>query len=285
MKTTLIFCLVVLTVTSLFSQESSFPELTGPYLGQDPPGTTPEIFAPGIVSLSEFMEYSGTFSPDGREYYFFRFSDTMPSTIYFSKMNAEDWTNPEPVGFSSGYPAFEPHITFDNKSLYFGWFKGNPAIPGIWVTKRDSLSWSEPKYAGQGMFVSSDSMGNLYTTDMSSRNINGKTYLAKVTVTNDLFTNYQRLNISKHYGSQAHPCIAPDGSYLIFDVQSGNYMYLCFKRQDGTWGEAIDLTHHGFDPMAGGATVSPDGKYLFFCLNRDIWWVSTGIIEELRPNE
>jgi len=282
MKKTLGFCLIVLTVTILYSQENSFPKLTGPYLGQEPPGTTPKIFAPGIVSLPEFVEYSGTFSSDGMEYYFYRFSDTMPATIYCSKVIGEEWTNPEPVGFSAGYAAYEPHITFDNKSLYFAWNKG-PGLPRIWVTKRDSGIWSAPKYAGQGMFVSSDSMGNIYLTDMSSRNINGKTYLAKVTVTNDIFTNYQRLNISAHYGSQAHPCIAPDGSYLIFDVLMGNYMYICFTKQDGTWGEAIDLTHHGFDPMAGGATISPDGKYLFFCLNRDIWWVSTEIIDQLRP--
>ena len=36
---------------------------------------TPEIFAPGIVSTDKFREFSGTFSPDGKEYYFFRFTD------------------------------------------------------------------------------------------------------------------------------------------------------------------------------------------------------------------
>ncbi len=278
----IIFCLLTFKTMSLFSQQHDFTKLTGPYLGQEPPDTTPVVFAPYIVSLPGFVEYSGTFSPDGREYYFYRFSNTMTATIYFSKMIEEEWTNPEPVGFSSGHAAYEPHITFDNLSLYFSWNTG-PGLPGIWVTKRVSENWSAPKYAGQGMFVSSDSIGNIYITDMSSYLINGKTYLAKVTVNNDIFTNYQRLNISAHYESQAHPCIAPDGSYIIFDVEEGNYMYICFKKQNGTWGEAIDLTNYGFDPMAGAATISPDGKYLFFCLNQDIWWVSTKIIEKLRP--
>ena len=31
-------------------ESDPFPVLQGPYLGQEPPGTTPEIFAPGIVS-------------------------------------------------------------------------------------------------------------------------------------------------------------------------------------------------------------------------------------------
>lgn len=35
--------------------------------------------------------------------------------------------------------------------------------------------------------------------------------------------------------------------------------------------------------MAGGAYISPDGKYLFFALRDDMWWVDAGVIEELRP--
>ncbi len=32
--------------------KSDFPVLTGFYLGQNPPGLTPEIFAPGIISAN-----------------------------------------------------------------------------------------------------------------------------------------------------------------------------------------------------------------------------------------
>jgi hypothetical protein len=37
--------------------------------------------------------------------------------------------------------------------------------------------------------------------------------------------------------------------------------------------------------MAGGAYVSPGGKYLFFGLDDDIWWVDSRVIEELRPKK
>jgi hypothetical protein len=277
-----VFSAVLAACSNPQESDVNVPDPAGPYLGQQPPGDQPVLFAPGIVSDPEYIEYSGTFSSDGREYYFYRFSDSLPATIFQCKAVGAKWTDPAPVDFSAGYPAYEPHLTHDNKSLYFAWAKDS-GFPGIWVTSRDSMSWSEPIYAGQGMFVSSDSMGNVYITDMSSRMVNGKTYLATVTVENGIFTGYQRLSISAHYGSQAHPCIARDGSYIIFDVESGNYMYVCFRGQDGTWGEAIDLTAHGFDPMAGGATLSPDGKYLFFCLNKDIWWVDAQVIERLRP--
>jgi hypothetical protein len=35
--------------------------------------------------------------------------------------------------------------------------------------------------------------------------------------------------------------------------------------------------------VAGGATISPDGKYLFFQLNGDLWWVEIKIINDLKP--
>jgi Tol biopolymer transport system component len=133
------------------------------------------------------------------------------------------------------------------------------------------------------MFLSSSRDGQLYTTDMSSRNIDGRTYLAKISTTDGLFTDYERLPIHVPWGEPAHPCIAPDGSYLLFDVDSGNYLYVSFRDDNGNWGEPIDLTDHGFDPLAGGAYISPDGKFLFFSLQQDIWWVDIGAIEALRP--
>lgn len=267
-------------------------DLRGPYFGQKPPSLEPEIFAPGIVSSPDFLEYCGTFSPDGTEYYFYRYSVDPPSRIYFTKLIDGKWTSPEPCPFTNGYGAAEPHLTFDNQRLYFNWkypvAQGQPGYNEdvkYYFVERTPDGWSEPKYAGQGMFLSSSRDGQIYTTDMSSRKINGRTYLAKVSTQNGAFTNYERLNIPTYLGTQAHPCIAPDGSYIIFDVDGGSYLFVCFKEADGTWGEAIDLTKHGFDPLAGGAYVSPDGKYLFFHFKEDIWWVDIKIIESLKPLE
>ncbi len=284
--------LSVITKLGGNSAPQKFPALKGRYLGQKTPGRKPAMFAPGIISVPNATEFSGTFSPDGKEYYFYRFSKNMGAKIIFSKITNRKWTNPEPAAFAAGYPSFEPHITFDNKTLCFDWGRplpegesGNPNLPGIWVTNRTADGWSTPTYAGQGMFVSSSRDGQVYTTDLSAPTGG---YLVKVTINNGRFTAYERLTggmdaLQVQYPDQAHPGIAPDGSYLLFDVGGGNHLFVCFKQTDGTWGEAIDLTHHGFDPMAGGAYVSPDGKYLFFHLNGDLWWVDAKVIENLRP--
>jgi hypothetical protein len=256
--------------------------LSGPYLGQVPPGTTPEIFAPGIVSDPDAFEYSGTFSPDGSEYYFNRDTADSENRLLFTKVVDGEWTAPEQLALTVGFQAGEPHVTLDNQRLYFMWKRpvpaGKPGWPAYWVAKRTASGWSEPEYAGQGMFMSSSLDGQIYTTDMSSK----QTYLAKVVTVDGVFTGYERLEIPGLSGSYSHPCIAPDGSYLLFDVD-GSHLFVSFRKADGTWGEAIDLTDHGFDPLAGGAYISPDGRYLFFGLNDDIWWVDSSVIEDLRP--
>jgi hypothetical protein len=92
---------------------------------------------------------------------------------------------------------------------------------------------------------------------------------------------------------KAHPFIAPDESYIILDSErEGGYgdgdMYISFKQQDGTWGDAINFGDKiNTDGEDGGGYVTPDGKYLSYCprckppFNR--MWVDAKIIETLRP--
>jgi len=87
--------------------------------------------------------------------------------------------------------------------------------------------------------------------------------------------------------------IAPDESYLIWDSEredgyGDSDLYISFKQEDSSWGEAINLG----DKINTGAWesngyVTPNGKYLFFNRgvgpgNVDIFWVDAGIIETLR---
>jgi hypothetical protein len=237
------------------------------------------------------MNIQVRFFSDGSEYYFYRFSDDSPARLLFSQRVDGQWTPPEEPGFSAGMTAYEPYVTADNQRLYFATVDypaplGHPAgLPVYVFVRRTPHGWTEPQFAGQGMFISSSRDGQIYTTDMSSRNRGGQTYLAKVTVIDGSFTEYERLPIEAHWGRQAHPCIATDGSYILFDVEEGRHLFVSFKKADGSWGEAIDLTQHGFDPQAGGPYISPDGKYLFFALHGDIWWVDIRVIEGLHPVE
>jgi predicted Rdx family selenoprotein len=97
----------------------------------------------------------------------------------------------------------------------------------------------------------------------------------------------------------SHPFIASDESYLIWDAkreggQGDSDLYISYRKNDGGWTQAINLGDKiNTDAWEAAASISPDGKYLFFNRNVgssayenvDIFWVSTQIIEELRPKK
>jgi len=294
MKKLILFCCMLqVAVIIVSAQKINFPKLTGPYLGQKPPGMIPEIFAPGLVSIPLIQESWLSFSPDGKEIYFLRGSSVSDIKRYVSKIENEIWTSPELVTFDTGYVSGNGHITFDNKRFYFNWQRpvsegepGYPARGGIYYTERTQNGWSEPKYTGQCHRISSTRDGQLFGTDMSSRSATGQTYFTKVVLIDGYLKISERISIEQRsmekWGGPAHSFIAPDGSFVVFDA-GGSNMFVSFKRKDGTWSEAVDLTKYGFDTKAAFPSISPDGRYLFFSLNGDHWWVDIKVIEKLRP--
>jgi hypothetical protein len=285
-------CLLMLTGHRGFAQDVTPTQSTGikgPYLGQAVPGKVPKIFAPSIVSKGTTKVSACTFSPDGKEFYF-----TKGDQIMACRLTEQGWTYPAPVQFSAGYGALQPHVTYDNKSIYWGWAHPAPAgeakLPdyGIYVSERTAEGWSPARYVGQGMFVSSNRAGEVYVTHLSLPP-NGD-FVSRAIMAGNQFVGYEDLKggiekLRSKYNAIAHPCIAPDGSYIVFDVEGGWHLFVSFRCKDGTWGEAIDLSHHGLDVRAGQASISPDGKYLFFGKAGDIYWVNTQLIEDLRPKQ
>ena len=98
-KALLLIGLLALMASDIFSQPSKFPILKGPYLGQTLPGIKPEIFAPGIIS-TESHEFSCSFSPDGKEFYFNRIYPTLnEKVIMVTAVRGGVWTDPMIVPF------------------------------------------------------------------------------------------------------------------------------------------------------------------------------------------
>ena len=96
-----------------------------------------------------------------------------------------------------------------------------------------------------------------------------------------------------------HAFISPNNNYLLVTARSNeeenrkdNDIYVYFKNQDGTWSTPINLgatINTNFSEKT--PSISPDGKYLFFGRDErdiepglsNIYWVSTDVIEKLRP--
>jgi len=292
MKRLLLFSYLLVTAITNYAQQSDFPKLAGAYLGQKTSGTTAEKFAPGIIS-TEAHEYACSFSPDGNEFYF-----TRQNKVTFTKLVDGVWTEPKSALFSGDF-SFEPFITPDNKRLYFqtaGMFNGKMEMMTKCVERVDD-GWSEvmnpgaPFNPGKTMHISATMDGTIYTTDISGGM--GSESLGIIKKVNGSYEKLEKLGSPfNKVPNQQHPWIAPDESYLIFTVRkpgpnSPSTLFCSFKNKKGEWSEPVELKL-GMD--AGQPFVSFDGKYLFFStgnprIGSDIYWVSTKLIEELRPKE
>ena len=94
-----------------------------------------------------------------------------------------------------------------------------------------------------------------------------------------------------------HGFISPTQDYLLVytriqenEERNDSDIYVCFKEKGGTWTEPINLGDDINSSLNDGAPrITPDGKYFFFTRSdkdRDlstVYWVSTDVIENLRP--
>ncbi|MCP4290774.1 MAG: hypothetical protein GY780_02945 [bacterium] len=249
--------------------------LRGPYLGQKLPGLTPEIFAPGIFSVCGRVEYNPAFSPDGKEVYF----STNMGLLKCRNLE-KGWTAPEPAGIAG----FEPHITADGQYMFIG--RG----PEIWRLINQDGQWVDDRKICDGMRPWTDPEGNLYVTDITTRG-GGESFLVMLPRQGDGFGEPEELpEILNEPMGAAHPCVSPDGALLIFDSRRtikeddlpyGDF-YMSRRTPEGQWGVPLRLPVPLNSPGENiCASFSPDGKYLFFTANRDIYWVSAEILETL----
>ncbi|MEP2101669.1 MAG: serine hydrolase [Parasphingorhabdus sp.] len=258
-------------------------ELRGPYLGQTPPGSTPKVFAPGIVS-TEHRDFSPFFSPDMREFYFTRKnleSEKWSLISYRSENNRwrESVIRPR---------VWRPNISPDGKTMHLGKY----------YMERTDNGWSEIKSLGPmfdredlGIMRLSASASGTYILD----DYKGDNVIRISTLKDGKREEPRPLGKEINTGKlNAHPFIAPDESYIIWDGErdggfGGIDLWISFKQQDGSWGDAINMGPEiNTIGREASAYVTPDGKYLFF--NRtvppaegDIYWVDAQIIENLRP--
>jgi ankyrin repeat protein len=278
--------------------EVQFSVLTGPYLGQKPPDSTPEMFALDIVSTNQFEHGCVTFAPDGGEAYWtssVRLADSGYTTSFIltSSIENDRWTLPQPAQFSGiGLRDDIPVIAPDGKRLYFLSGRGPR---GMWYVQRNDSVWSEPLYIEGGpnelgpyWQFSVAANGNIYFGS------DGDVWLSRLA--DGAYAKPELLDstITTPF-DEGHPCIAPDESFLIYcpdgypDSIGGEGIRISFRKADRRWSKPVKLEPNG-EPLEGNCPVlSPDGRYLFFnnmsAGTTDIYWVDVGaLIDSLRSS-
>jgi Tol biopolymer transport system component len=264
--------------------------LTGAYLGQTPPGVTPEVFAPGIVTTGMYTRDLGM-TPDGSEIYFGVFQPGMTAIIQIRRGSDGVWGDPEVAPFSTDSRFFhiEPTISPDGTRFMFlsTRVEGREPEEGeirswsnqdIWVMDREGDHWSEPYNLGAPVnsadaefFPSMTLDGTLYFT----RALEGseESHIYRSAWVEGAYQEPELLGPEVNSTpNQYNAFIAPDESYLILctgdrdDTRGEADYYVVFRSEDDRWSDPVNLGDVVNTP--GGQEispfVSPDGRYFFF---------------------
>lgn len=307
---------------------------TGPWLGQTPPGAEPEVFAPGIVSTHLFTR-DLTFTPDGAEMYWTVIHGSLNVvTIATSRQVNGRWTRPAVAPFATdpAYQYLEPHISPDGTRFYFvsnrpATGSGDPARDrDIWVMDREGDGWGSPRPLGGPVntpggeyFPSTTRDGVLYFTRRPEGENDDFIYRAAPAPGGGFAEPVRLPHQVNAGGGRFNAFVDPDERFLIvpiFNLAGGHGRtdyWICFRSANGEWSDPVNLGDR--INTAGNseysASLSPDGRYLFFMSLRPpqidagsaaislgrlldmalmpgrnqpaIWWVDASFLETLRP--
>ena len=286
---------------------ASWSKISGPYLGQSPPGLVAELFAPRLFSTDR-SEIGSVFSPAHDEFYYTTWTEESGTKIMVTRRAGDAWTAPELASFSNHPSDVDVAINVDGSRVFFGTRRPRPGEGGgsrdgfdIWYANRNETGWDEAAFLGPVVNSGTSQVsptvtrdGTLYFQAIREEGY-GKADIYRSRLVDGVYQVPENLGPvinSEHYEGDVY--VAPDESYMIVSVYGreddlgGGDLYVSFRGPEGAWsrprnmGPDINSDKRDFCPM-----VTPDGKYLFFSSKRlgpgDIFWVDAGVIEELRP--
>jgi hypothetical protein len=279
--------------------------LEGPYLGQDPPGRTPAVFARGTVS-TDAVEGCLSFSFDGR-YLVFRRGFRDDTEVFLVENTNGSWGEPKPAPFFVKEFGFGDFTFSPNRpELYFT--SRRPLVPGgettesanLWKVEVENGVWKEPASLGDSVTTdlheSYPSVANDKTLYFFRRfdDQNGLSEIMRSEFDDGAYSTPERMGPEVNTKwDEWDPCISPDGDLLIFCSKkpSGfgeDDLYVSFRSKDGGWTDAINLGDGiNSERSENRPFITADGRYLFFnsdvAGSRDVYWVDLDVVRELNP--
>jgi hypothetical protein len=272
---------VMLFITACSAIAETPPQ--GLYFGLTPPGLTPQVFAPGIISLPGRFEHSICLSKDGGECYF---SVRDPSwsyiQIWMTRYESGAWTTQAVAPFSNTW-SMSPDFADNDQSLYFN--RNND----IYKVVRTPTGWSSPVLMAAPVSSPQDdyschisTLGNMWTCSWRAGGA-GQCDIWRLQCADGNFINPTNLSTINTVNSECFPVPGPNESYFVFNSnRPGGYgqmdLYICYSDKHGGWtaprnlGPTINTSAREIC-----AYISPDHKYLFFSRDsgteQDIYWV------------
>lgn len=283
-----------LLALALTAPTAEWPTLKGPYLGQQPPGTTPVVFAPGIVSLEGERELNAVFSPDGRIFMFSRVVNGV-FKMYFSAQNEDGvWSKPRLSGPSKTYPGHHdvdmmfapggkrlyfistrplPGYSLDRYNIWYSDVTEHGLITPVPLGPRINGPEHElyPMLVGDGsLYFSSRRKDGLGESDSYRAQYTDGRFGEPVNLGSNINTKYSEGDI---FVNASETLMVHNASGRPDGLGQGD-LYISHARPDGAWdkdrhlGKLINTEANEYCPM-----VTPDGRYFFFTRGNDVMWV------------
>ena len=276
----------------------------------------PEVFLQGFFSSYSRVHGRLTFSPDGME--LFWSANAAPVQKRWHMKAGEDsvWSEPEPSLLSLDYSENGLSFARGGERIYFHSRRasaegGRSADANLWYRDRAGDGWSDPIALGPP--VNTPATGERQPTLA----VDGAFYFVREGHVDspatgdrgrsDIFVSHtveggmgNPVILGPEVNSEYHeiePAVAPDHSYLVFTSnRPGGFsprmnLYVVFRDADGRWSDAVSLSDVFELDNIWFPSISPDGRFLFFCdthytedgIIGDYYWVDTRALEEIRP--
>ena len=273
------------------------PQIRGLFFGQTPPGETPVLFAPDILTSLSAFAGAPTFSPDGTKCFVSvgAADYSTPATLYYSEWANNAWKPfvkaPFVLDFNS---SCESVFSADGHTLTFTGKKTAADSTDLWTVDFTAQGWSTPVRMPSPINSGANEWRGSTMTD-------GTMYFGSERDKPGMYQVYkayrdsgQKLVVEKlgppinMNALEGDPCVAPDGHFLVFcSGRNGTDtdLFVSFRDGKGGWGTPINLGaafNSGNDEY--GAYLTHDGKYLFYTRHTSqgdgIYWVATSAVEK-----
>jgi len=285
------FLIVGLAIATAPASADESLELTGPYFGQQPPGTEAEVFAPGLVSIEGRYEFAVSFAPGGQNLLFTTQTGEGVVEVLHSRMIDGSWTSPEAVSLAGGArkDEMEAFFALDGERVYFAPYDEGMDVR-IWTVGFEGDRWVDPEPLtgpiadAPAFFPTSAESGAIYYTNIAERKFH------RATLTADGAWQTEPLAIEPG----GHIFVAPDESFALVDGRGEDSrgkgdIFVVFATKDGGWSKRINLGAGVSSEFSESCpSLSADGKFIYFSRYDEpdelaqIYWVDSSVIEIAR---
>ena len=296
-------------------ETARFESLSGPYFGQELPGSKPELFLPGLISTNDF-EVSIAFLDEGRVCVFNRHH----GGTFYTYLKDGYWTEPAVAEFADKVGKVQFNAVPDGKRLLLTSSRlldqdDDTADLNTWIVEWTGDSWVEPyplrapantQHLDE-IYASESQDGTLYFFSGWRKDhalgeiyrcikIDGE-YQEAERLPSPLNTEYHELD----------PYISPDGEFVVFNSnRPGGFsscdLYISF-RESSEWSHPISMEGKINADSSRCLTSTADGKCFLLFSRRptdafkgepvesdvidrlgeaDVYWIGAGFIDKLR---